>query len=268
VRARKMAGAARTGRETTSGQIAIARDASHGQDTELRREAPPVAEDEQYGREASPGQVGAGSACNSRETGQLSLHCVARNWPDSLTVAPTQVGWSDTPPLGYTAVCRDFPFALSPHSLPFRSTGGESEKLASRSRDCATGKCTHRLRGGIGMKECFRCGTQHTLSVRSWCPCGNTPTLILFAPTLPASGTLRRGIKVRQCAVVCQPAASLSRCVLPDPRARSAHCRPVRHAPRQFAGILHANSAAPPLMQPGELARSARSEKQRRLAVA
>ena len=94
------------------------------------------------------------------------------------------------------------------------------------------------------------------------------PTLILFAPTLPASGTLRRGIKVRQCAVVCQPAASLSRCVLPDPRARSAHCRPVRHAPRQFAGILHANSAAPPLMQPGELARSARSEKQRRLAVA
>jgi hypothetical protein len=30
------------------------------------------------------------------------------------------------------AVCRDFPFALSSHSLPFRSTSGESELLASR----------------------------------------------------------------------------------------------------------------------------------------
>jgi hypothetical protein len=32
--------------------------------------------------------------------------------------------------LGYTAVCRGFPFAISPHSLPFRSTSGESEYLA------------------------------------------------------------------------------------------------------------------------------------------
>jgi hypothetical protein len=44
------------GRETSSGQQAIARDASHGQDTAIRREAPPVAGDKQYGRKASPGQ--------------------------------------------------------------------------------------------------------------------------------------------------------------------------------------------------------------------
>jgi hypothetical protein len=35
---------------------AIARDASHGQYTAIRREAPPVAEDTVIGREASPGQ--------------------------------------------------------------------------------------------------------------------------------------------------------------------------------------------------------------------
>ncbi len=37
----------KNGRETTSGQQAIARDASHGQDIAIRREAPPIAEDEQ-----------------------------------------------------------------------------------------------------------------------------------------------------------------------------------------------------------------------------
>jgi hypothetical protein len=47
----------------------------------------------------------------------------SEKWPTSL-INPI---WSDTPPLGYTAVCRDFPFAISSHSLPFRSTSGESE---------------------------------------------------------------------------------------------------------------------------------------------
>ena len=46
---------------------AIARDASHGQDTAIRREAPPVAEDKQYGREASPGK----DISNNREHGHF-----------------------------------------------------------------------------------------------------------------------------------------------------------------------------------------------------
>jgi hypothetical protein len=114
------------------------------------------------GRDASHGHdIG-----NNREHGQLSLaplifRCTAfrsralrsRNCPTSL-IKPN---WSDTPPVGYTAVCHGFPFAPSPHSLPFRSTSGESE--------------THnRLRGGVGMKQCFRDITQHTLSVWSLVP--------------------------------------------------------------------------------------------------
>jgi hypothetical protein len=117
------------GRKTSSGQQAIARDASHGQDTAIRREAPPVAEDKQYGRKASPGQ----GISNNREHGHFptaAFRCASfrrsERWPTSL-VNPN---WSDTPPLGYMAVCRDFPFALSSHSLPFRSTSGESELLA------------------------------------------------------------------------------------------------------------------------------------------
>jgi hypothetical protein len=56
-----------------------------------------------------------------------ALHSAgSEKWPISLI----KTNWSDTPPLGYTAVCRDFPFALSSHSLPFRSTGAESDLLA------------------------------------------------------------------------------------------------------------------------------------------
>ena len=107
-------------------------------------------------REASPGQDMAITVSTAIFRPLHSAGAPFRRserWPTSLMVAPTQVGWSDTPPLGYTAVCRDFPFAISSHSLPFRSTSGESELLASRSRDCAICKCTHRLRGGIGMKK-------------------------------------------------------------------------------------------------------------------
>jgi hypothetical protein len=44
-----------------------------GKTSAIRREAPPVAEDKQYGREASPGQ---GIGIN-REHGQLSFCCAA-----------------------------------------------------------------------------------------------------------------------------------------------------------------------------------------------
>ena len=46
----------RMSRGSARHEQAIARDASHGQDTAIRREAPPVAEDTVVGREASPGQ--------------------------------------------------------------------------------------------------------------------------------------------------------------------------------------------------------------------
>jgi hypothetical protein len=105
------------------------------------------------GREASPGQdIGINREHGHFPTATLRWRSISPfgKWPTSL-IKPN---WSDTPPVGYTAVCRGFPFALSPHSLPFRSTSGESE--------------THnRLRGGVGMKQCFRDITQHTLSVWS-----------------------------------------------------------------------------------------------------
>ena len=172
----------------------------------IRREAPPVAEDKAiaprgFARCKTPALTVSTAIFRPLHFAGAPFRRSER-WPTSL-INPN---WSDTPPLGYTAVCRDFPFALSSHSLPFRSTSGESDLLASRSRDCAIGKCAHRLRGGIGMKEMLP-GRHTTHIVRSVVP----PTLILFAPTLPASGTLRRGIKVRQCGVVCYPAASLSR---------------------------------------------------------
>ena len=48
MRARMMAGAASTGRETSSGQQAIAHESLlAGKATAIRREAPPVAEDKQ-----------------------------------------------------------------------------------------------------------------------------------------------------------------------------------------------------------------------------
>ena len=97
---------------------------------------------------------------------------------------------------------------------------GTAARYASRSR--------YSLRG-------WACGFASGTAHNPHCPFGHSclvPTLILFAPTLPASGTLRRGIKVRQCAVVCNPAASLSRRVLPrtsHPSGRTArrcgsHC--------------------------------------------
>ena len=59
--------------------------------------------------------------------------------------------------------------------------------------DAGTGRATspdaptkyRERRGSVVMQECFRDITQHTLSVWSWWPCANTPTLILFGPTTP-----------------------------------------------------------------------------------
>ena len=131
----------------------------------------------------------------------------------------------------------------------------ESQKswlaLTRLRRERRPGKNRKRLRGGVGMEEqpmlrfslrceaghrlCFRDRTQHTLSVWSF-----LPHKFFSCRQLPASGTLRHGIYVRQCGVVCNPAAALSRRLL----IRTS--RSCGQSPRQFAGILHANAAAPP----------------------
>jgi hypothetical protein len=63
------------------------------------------------------------------------------------------------------------------------------------------------------------------------------------ADNSPLGGTLRHGIYVTQYGIVCRPAAALSRCAQKSRPSRSVGAleRPVRHAPRQLAGILHAN---------------------------
>ena len=75
---------------------------------------------------------------NNREHGQfsdrytpLALHFAARKMADLTDGAIPN--WSDTPPLGYTAwLSRISLLPYHRHSLPFRSTSGESELLASR----------------------------------------------------------------------------------------------------------------------------------------
>jgi hypothetical protein len=70
--------------------------------------------------------------------------------------------------LGYMAVCRDFPFARSSHSLPFRSTSGESELLA-----CA-GATAPLVNAPIGYAAVWHEGTADATlltSLRGWA-CG------------------------------------------------------------------------------------------------
>jgi hypothetical protein len=130
--------------------------------------------------------------------------------------------------------------AINPASIPLRSIGGDSE-------------IHHRLRGGFGMKECFRDGTQHTLSVWSL-------MLRFHINSDRADTTRQRDPSTRN---LCQTMwrCVQSRCFTVTLIASRRKHTPRRHAPalvawqssRQFAGILHANSAAPPLMQPGEV---------------
>ena len=133
MRARMMAGAARTGRETTSGQQAIARDASHGQDTEIRREAPPVAEDKQYGRKASPGQ----DERNNHEIGHfrtasISQATLRRTETTELTHKSNLVR---DPAAGLRSLLSRIALvAINPASIPLRSIGGDSDSWLALSR--------------------------------------------------------------------------------------------------------------------------------------
>jgi len=74
---------------------AIARDASHGQDAAIRREASPVAEDTAIGREAPPGQDISAVAVSTAIFRTLHFAGASfrrpEEWPTSLTVAHRKV---------------------------------------------------------------------------------------------------------------------------------------------------------------------------------
>ena len=117
VRARMMAGAASTGRETSSGQQAIAHESLLAGKASAIWPRDSVRPRQAIVREAPPGQDMAITVSTAIFRPLHSAGAPFRRserWPTSLTVAPTQVGWSDTPPLGYMAVCRDFPFIAQP----------------------------------------------------------------------------------------------------------------------------------------------------------
>ena len=134
--------------------------------------------------------------------------------------------------MGYTAVCRDFPFAISSHSLPFRSTAGESET------NC-------RLRGGVGMKECFPDRTQEQLyskpphfQILLKAPLKMGPRRLPRPPR--ADGPVHRDITascVTSGGCIVTPIAPPSPAVAQFPIALLSV--------RQLAGILHAITAAP-----------------------
>ena len=85
----------------------------------------------------------------------------------------------------------------TPYALPSWSQRiGFALARQSRERDPANWLIALRRRWHEGVLP----GPHTTHIVRLVVP----PTLILFAPTTPRAGTLRRGIKVRQCGVVCQ----------------------------------------------------------------
>jgi hypothetical protein len=230
---------------------AIAREASHGQDTALRREAPPVAEDV---------ALTVRSAISAPPSFR-KLHCSGQKQPNSL-IKPN---WSDTPALDFVACCLRFdPATRKLAIIPLRSIGGESEKLASRWRDDAgkrdPAKCCW-LCGGVGMREhlrlrcsqaarlCLRFAsgtfTQHTLSV--WSLMLRFHLNSFRADNSPRAGPF--GAELRS--------DNVALCAIPPLHCHADCCRrkrhPRRHAPalvawqssRQLAGIPHANAAAP-----------------------
>ena len=164
----------------------------------------------QNGRETSSGQGVSiireiGHFC----TASISQATLRRTETTELTA---KNNFDRHPGAGLRGLLSRLPCTHQPAIIPLRSSGGESGNLVialprrcqATSPDAPTKY--RELRGDVGMQECFR--DNHTTHiVRLVVP----PTLILFAPTSPRAGTLRRGIKVRQCGVVCYPAAALSR---------------------------------------------------------
>jgi len=140
---------------------------------------------------------------------------------------------SDTLTLGFAACwtrLREGGHAAGQHSATLHRQG--VRELASRWRDCAgidaaTAKMAGGAATGVGMKQCSRDRTQHTLSVWS---------LMLrfhlnsFRPdNSPRAGPFRPELRSDNVALCDDPAAALSRGVRPGPRIRPGTT--ARHAP-------------------------------------
>jgi hypothetical protein len=138
----------------------------------------------------------------------------------SVPSAGTRIRWLRAGATRLTNGATDCPafFAarkLARLSLQIRAPVLRGRGCSHRRKNQQTRQSERWLRGSVGMKQCFRDITQHTLSVWSVNAVRkDLPHKFFSCRQLPASGTLRHGIYVRQCAVVCCPAASLSRQLL------------------------------------------------------
>ena len=111
--------------------------ASHGQDTAIRREAPPVAEDKAiaprgFARCKTPALTVSTAIFRPLHFAGAPFRRSER-WPTSL-IKPN---WSDTAPSGCVPVCRARPCTHRVAARALHSAVAESELLASRWRDCA-----------------------------------------------------------------------------------------------------------------------------------
>jgi hypothetical protein len=148
VHARKMAGAASTGRETSSGQQAIAHESLlAGKASAIRREATPVAEDKAiaprgFARCKTPALT-VRSAISAPPPFRR-LHCSGQKQPNSLV----KLQWSDTTAAGCGQVCRARPCCHRVAAHALRSAVVESEILAGAGAT-APGNATRRNVAGF-----------------------------------------------------------------------------------------------------------------------
>ncbi len=191
-------------------------------------------------RVASPGQDDRNSRGDGPTFAALR-RLRLRNWPTPLA----KPNWSETPSLDYAASCLGLPW--SPQIRPsFRYVPSAGTQIRWLRADATVPerfqqtrqKVEHRLRGGVGMQECFRDGTQHTLSVRSFLPhkffsCRQLPVPGPFGTEFMSDNVPLCAIPLLHCHADCYSAPS----------------RSCGQSVRQFAGILHANAAATPVMR-------------------
>ena len=157
-------------------------------------------------------------------------------------VAPTEVGLSDTLTLGFTACWSRLRKRRTCSRPAFRSAPapGSQRFGFALARLAGNDAATAKMAGGaatvgVGMKQCFRDRTQHTLSVWSFVPHSH---LNSARPDYsPRAGPFRPELRSDNVALCDDPAAALSRGVRPGPRIRpGTTARPApagRHPSRQ-----------------------------------
>ena len=190
----------------------------------------------------------------------------SEKWPTSL-IKPN---WSDTSPPGCVQVCRARPCTHRVAARALRSAVEESDLLASRWRAEAWLQVTGSLRqtrqserwlcGGVGVREqpTLRFSLRCEAGCRLCFPGQNTRAVIFKAAPfcrvplardprqtgprrLPRDPPRRRPGSLRYNCVLCP--IRLLHC---HADCYSAPSRSCGQSVRQFAGILHANAAAPP----------------------